>query len=351
MTEAALTIPFAAAAGSTATPERRFVHLEQIKHDQSRETVTMYDLQQMVARARSGMSARTYKPPACPAYIEGNSLVSWFDFYSWPSHLTLPHTIKASLGEVSPPKIVEKPVEFSTTFELSDTVEFDFMLTQITSFAWETPCYDSLGRVVDDVDLSMDGLTTLRASSPIFGVVRIKGKKKGGQHELNVRLVKMVPVRPDGELPTEEEWEESGANEFYTYQEWLDQYYGFTDAVTWDGDDSVPKEPVNMTGLSITNLQATVTALWWDGGKTEETESLRMEIPQCLQDLLRACGIDTDGDGIPDYWGPGTGQQIFDMCDQGEESPWNVYVSGCTGKELLAVKQNDDDNSWCGKND
>jgi len=347
MTEAALTISFTDSDSETATANRRFVHLEQIKESESKKTVTMYDLKQMVARAKSGLSARTYKPDKCPAYIDGNSVVSWFNFYSWPSSLTLPHTIGASLGNVSPPKMVEKAVDFSATFELSDTIEFDFMLTEVTSARWETPCYDKDGKVVDDLDDPvMDGLTTMRVDKPVFGVVRIKGKKKGGQHEVNVRLVKTIPNKPDGTLPTEEEWIEAGGDGYGSYQDYLDQYYGFTDIKTWEsnkGNEIVPNEPINMTGLSITNLQVTVIAKWFDDGE-EQSESLRMEIPQCLKDLLEACdgdGSNADGD-----------QSIFNMCGSinGDGDPIvNVYISSCTGIELAAIEEEQDENSWCGK--
>lgn len=354
MTEPALSLSFSnEIKQDTSTPDRRFVHLEQIEEDGTKKTVTMYDLQQMVYRARWGVSARTYKPPDCPGGIEGFTIISWFDFYSWPSSLTLPHTIACSLGSVSEPQVVEVPVEFSATFELSDTIEFDFMLSRITSWTWETDCINAEGETIRDIDVgtpTMDGLTTLRIDTPIFGVLRVKGLKKGAKHTVNVRLVKIVPVRPDGSFPTEEEFNESEASEHMTYQEWLNQYYGYTDAVTWanlmGNTQVVPNEPVNMTGLSITNLQVTVTALWLDHAGEVQSESLRMKIPQCLQDLLRACGVDTDGDGIPDFWGDYR-HVVLEIC-KGYDIPMNVYVSICSGRELLAIKADKDFASWCG---
>lgn len=351
MVDAALTIPFTADQAATSTTERRFVHLEQIKRFESQKTVTMFDVQQMVARARSGKSARTYKPDDCPAYIRSNSLVTEFNFYVWPSSVDLPHTVFSSIGSVSAPEIIEKTVQFSATFKLTDVIEFDFVLTDIVSAVWETDCYDAEGQKIDVGEPYMDGLSTMRISKPAFGVVRITGIKKGAQHSVNVRLVKHVPAQSNGDLPTEEEFNESAASAHYTYQEWLSRFYGYTDVVSWNsrqGIETVPQEPVNMTGLSITNLQATVTAKWMGVDGEEKTKSLRMEIPQCLRDLLAACGVDTDGDGIPDYFGPGTGEEIFDICGDGDEPVTNVYVSACTVKKLLAVAQDDDESSWCG---
>ena len=348
-----LSISFSNDAAQTTTPDRRFVHLEQIKEDGTRKTVTMYDLRQMVYRARWGVSARTYKPPDCPAAIEGNSIVSWFDFYSWPSSLTLQHTITSSLGSVSAPQIIEKAVSFSVTFELSDVVEFDFMLSHISSWVWETPCIDADGKTVSIADVgtpTMDGLTTLRIDKPVFGVLRIQGLKKGAKHTVNVRLLKVVPVSPDGDFPTEEEFEESEAAEHMTYQEWLNQYYGYTDVVTWNNllgnYNAVPQEPVNMTGLSITNLQVIVTALWMGFDGKVKSESLRMAIPQCLQDLLSACGVDTDGDGIPDCW-LDCNNVLLEICKK-YNIPVNVYVSSCSGGVITAISADKDSSGWCG---
>lgn len=347
MTDQSLAITFSNET-ETDTPNRRFVHLEQIEEDGTKKTVTMRDLQQMVYRARWGMSARTYKPTDCPAVIEGNSVVSWFDFYSWPSSLTLSHTIDCTMGSVSEPQIVEKAVNFSATFELSDTIEFDFMLSEIRSWYWETPCIDADGVTVPVEDVgtpTMDGLTTLRIDTPVFGVLRVRGLKKGAKHTVNVELVKVVPVRLDGSWPSEEEFEESGADESMTYQEWLNQYYGYTDVVTWytnlGSENVVPNEPVNLTGLSIDNLQVTVTAMWMDHENEMQTESLLMEVPQCLQDLLSACNWYTDEDG---QWI--LGRVIFKICPN-YNIPTNVYVSACTGKELTAIKADKDSTGWC----
>lgn len=353
MPEAGLTIPFVDTdTEDTQTTERRFVRLEQIDPPESNDTVTMFDIQQMVARARMGISARTFKPHNCPAYINNQSIISQFDFYSWPSAVDLPHTIISSLGEVTVPQIVEKEVHFSQTFELSDVVELDFILTRIVSATWETDCHDADGKVVDAVDVGtpyMDGLSTIRIAKPVFGVVRIVGIKKGAQHSLNVRLVKLVPAQHNGDLPTEEAFNESGAANHYTYQEWLNLFYGFTDAVSWrnqHGDDeALGKDPVNLTGLSISNLQATVTAKWMDKGE-EKTEQLRMKIPQCVRDLLEACGIDTDGDGVPDFWGD-LPESVFKLCGPGDHNPLQVYISQCTCNVLAVIERDNDENSWC----
>lgn len=370
MSETSLTISFTGDSQS-ATVEDRFVHLEQIDDDGSRDTVSMYDIQQMVARAKAGMSARTYKLSDCAAYIDGQSVVVDFDFYVWPSSIDLLHTISSSIGEVSPPEIIDKSVEFSVTFEMSDVVEFDFMLSEITSYSWETGCYDADGQGVEPGELVIDGMTTVRIDRPVFGVVRIKAKKKGAQHSLDVRLVKYVSAGADGSAPTEDDFEESGANSFYTYQEWLSTFYSYTDIYTWNGIDP-PDESINLTGLKITSLNATVTAHWVDINGDEVTESLTMEVPQCVEDLLTMCGDGDGGDGDEDeILNPGGGLDVCgdaedeckercdeqfpeddgkrETCREACEPQPNVYVSSCTGEVLDVRYPREDPDSWCGQ--
>jgi hypothetical protein len=339
MTEQALSITYSNDSQRTLAMET-FIHLEQIKEQEYKETVTMYDIQQMVARARSGMSAWSYKPYDCPAWIEGPSVVTEFDFYAWVSRPDLQYSLSTNFGNVSGPTVVLKSVEFSVTFELTDVVEFDFILEEISSWHWETQCYDNQGNVVDNVTIEMDGLTTLRASAPIFGVVRLYAVKRGMKHTLTARLVKTVHT--DDNRPTEEEFEESGAGDFYSYDEWLRIYFPDLDM-----PEDQRQDVINLTGISITNLQVVVTAHWVDHDE-EQTEQLQMSVPTCLEDLLKACWVDTDGDGIPDS--PPVGDPIFNLCPlYKDESPWNVYVSQCSGRELAAYRQDGDDSGWCGR--
>ena len=124
-------------------PDRIFVHLEQVEHNEQQDTVTMFDIQQMIARAKGGVSAKTYKAPGCSAWIEGDSIVMEFDFWAWPSDPDLIYTLSAGMGNVTSPQIITETVEFSRTFELSDVIEFDFILETLTSWRWETDCYDN----------------------------------------------------------------------------------------------------------------------------------------------------------------------------------------------------------------
>ena len=335
------------------TTSDRFVHLEQVKDSGFNDTVTDADIQNMVNIARSGRSARSYKPAGCDSYIDEDSIVTDFKFYVWPSDIDLAYTVTTTLGDISYPSPVHKSVDISVTFGLTDSVTFDFLIEEIVSYSWETPCYNSKGEVVDDAELTLSAPSTIIANKPIFGVVRLNFIKFGNLHTLTTRLVKTA------EDDSEESFTETGAGSFYTYQNWLDTFFGSTDAGSWWGGDpraeeeELEEELVNFTGLSIDNLQVTVTSHWIDESGEEATESLQMEVSNCTKDLLSTCGIDTDGDGRPDHWGPEIEDDILRgglvQINPDNDNPYDVYVSACSGKVISAVRQKDDENSWRSK--
>lgn len=339
MSNASLAISFTADRGLSSTADRVFVHLEQVVPNEQQNSVTMFDIQQMVSRARNGMSARTYKSPGCPAYIDGDSIVMNFDFHAWPSDPDLIYALTSGLGNITDPIVIQKQVEFSATFEMSDVVEFDFILEDIDSAEWETECYDSQGRVVDNVTVEMDGYTTLRASAVVFGVVRIIGTKRGARHTLTSRLVKS-----QAEPPSQQEFDDSGAGRYTTYNDFMGMYWPSSNIDSWTDvhgeEQTPPPEPVNYTGLKLTNLKVSVTAHWVVDHE-EKTDQLIIEAPQCIKDLLAVC------DGDEDKILSGGDRTI--RGGSGEDLPWNVYVSGCTGNFLVAIRPEEDESSWSGK--
>lgn len=332
-----------------ATMERRFVHLEQVKDEGFNETVSMYDIQQMVARAKGGTPALSYAS-GCSAHIDGDSVVAQFDFYAWPSRTDLPYAITTSLGTVSDASPVDLDVEFSATFELSDAYEFDFILSEITSYEWETECYDSYGRVVDPPEPTMDGFTTMVVPSPIFGVVRIKGVKRGAKFQIESRLVRYMEVPPDPD-----DYEDSGYGRHMTYSDFMGMYFNYSRIDTWttgdNQDNSVPEDIINLTGIKIDSLKVTATSHWVDFEGNEAIESLQMEVPQCMQDLLAMCDGDEDTILNGGYWWLNPNGVPNDPCGDGsgQEPPTLVYVSSCTGEVLGTGQPDDDDTSWCGK--
>lgn len=421
MSDTALNIPFSNDAGVNNTSEKRFVHLEQVMDPgfNPDKLVTMADIAQMVARARTGTSAQSYGYDNCPIRRTSYSIYStWFNFYVWPSSMSLPHTLTSSIGNVSVPTIVHKQTEFSIEFEMQRAVELDFIMESITSVRWETGCYTAQGELVPDVTLEMDGLSTVVASEEIFGVARIRGIKIGAQHRLTVDLTSSVPtqettpgagdgayqIESDGysgnydwvdNMPTlgatlrpqvytidfvnTEVFNVSGDitgpliagninndyhceyfsipsaffNASYTGDNYfrlkvqldpsIEDNWGYTDVVSWtnqDGDSVAPPQAnLNMTGAVITNLNVTVMARWIGFDGEEEVESLKLKVPQCVQDILNMCDPfgDDDGDGIPNYLDPDYGQGGSTLI-LNPDSSYKLYYSICDGEVLKIVE-------------
>ena len=313
----------------TATVARKWVHLTQPIESGMDKTASMFDLAQMVARARSGQSAFTYKKNNCPAGISDTSVNVRLDFEAWPSFPTLAYTLSSNIGEISPPTIIEEYTEFSLVFGMTDAVELDFILKDITSY-WETGCYDKDWKpLVDKPVPTMDGLTTVRTDLVIFGVVRIRGRKIGARHRLTAKLLKSYPIRPDAPLP-----EEGISNAD------LEEYWAYTDVDTWNGEPVDENDTINMTGLSIENLSITITAKWINTEGEPETESMPLTIPQCIKDLLSTC------DGNLELFGG----DITNLCNLADNpSQLTVYTSGCTGEVIDERTTSDDGDSWCEK--
>lgn len=309
------------------TRQLRWVHLTQPVEDGMDKTASMFDLAQMVAFARSGKSAFTYKRNECTAGIDGDGNVNVrIDFESWPSFPGLKHTISSSFGNVSLPTIIEEYTEFSIIFGKTDAVELDFILKDITAIYWESDCCDLEGQLLLDQPIELDGLTTLRTDQPIFGVARIRGTKVGARHTLTAKLIKAYPIRPDTPLP-----EEGITNDM------LEEYWAYTDVATWNGEPVDETETVDMTGLSLDNLSITVKATWKNDVGEDESESMRLTIPQCVKDLLSTCGdnLEAFGGGIS-------------ICKIGHEPDHlTVYVSTCSNKVIEERNTRDDPNSWC----
>lgn len=315
----------------SSTSERRFVHLTQPVESGMDKTASMFDISQMISFARIGLSAFSYKKNSCPANVTATGVQVRLDFEAWPSSKTLEYILESNIGHISSPTIISEYTSFSVVFGKTDVVELDFILESISSQYWETSCYSVDGEQIPDQIVTLDGDTTLRTDIPIFGVLRITGKKIGARHRVTHTLIKSVPFRPesipDADLPEIED---------KTQEETADVYWGYTDVVTWDNEPVDPLDSINLSGLSITNLQITIRARWVDTEGNEQSESMSLTIPQCVKDLLSMC----DGEGEEGNIG-------VDFCKKYHGKSYDVvYYSTCSGNVLQKRTVTPDDD-WC----
>jgi hypothetical protein len=246
------------AADDTGTDQAIWLNLEQAALADGR--LRPNDLAQMLARVRSGLSARTYVSEACPVTISGETVIVPVDFYVWPSSLTLPYVVAAAYGELSDPVQVSLARVFSVLVPVADSVRLPYLTEQATA-VWETPCYSGLGAMIPPVSLAIDGADLL-LDRECFGVLRVSCQAIGYRYTCTMEFTK--------------------------------------------------------GNYSITNVRNTVIATWDDDGI--QTESLDLELPPCAADLLEACDdgslitvgtVNEDPAGIPTvYYSTCTGKVI-----------------------------------------
>ncbi len=325
--EQQLTISFDGKGASLS--ENRWVHLTQPIESGMDKTASMYDISQMVARARAGQSASTYKKNQCAVVVSSNSITITLEFSSWPSSIPLEYIVEASLGTLSPKIYSYEYTEFSIVFGKTDAVELDFVLHSTASFTWETSCWSVDGLLLKNQDVTLDG-TTLRTEVPVFGVLRVIGRKLGFNHTVTCKLVPSIaekPIAPDSNT---------------TVQEFID-YFKPTDLGTWDGIPVNPDTTTNTSGYSITNLSVDITAKWLTAEGEEQKEVMRLNIPQCMKDLLSTC--DGDLESFNNFEDTFDGESTH-ICDN-PEGNLTVYVSDCSGRVLAERLTATDPDGWC----
>ncbi len=320
MSDTSLSISFVSStSGVLDHNARRYVHLEQVEDTgDSDRLVTMSDISQMIARAKSGVSAFTQKAGTCSFTYVNNIFSTWFHFYVWPSSRTLGYELSASMGNIDRGVVIRDKVTFRVLFELSDYVHLDFLLDDIT-YTFEMTCRDENGAAImtNDIDLQMDNYTTIRSNKSFFGVVKVSGYKIGMKHKLTTILTPRLPDADATLLPTD----------IVSWQN------GFAETIL------PPVDGLNMTGYSITNLNINVMAKWVGVTGEDEVETLKLEVPQCVKDALEMCGDPTNLDGL------GAIVNIFSSSEISDDEPELtggknalVYFSICDGGVLDIVE-------------
>jgi len=201
---------------------------------QVKQDANLYDVQQMIAYARSGVSAQTYQKEDCPVKITGkNTAVIDLPFFVFPSSMNLSFSLDAGIGTISNLKTVEEQRTISVIIPEQKEVELGFLISDY-SIEWVTPAFDGGAEVAKPTLEIVNGV--LVAEKKVFGIVEITGKAIGYKYNLSISLV------------------------------------------GWDQN-------------KISNLHETIIATWNNNGAVE-TQTLDIVFPDCVEQILSYC----DGD-------------------------------------------------------
>ncbi len=242
--------------------------------------VTVSEIEEMVARARSGLSARTFRRDSCAMSfdVESETITAWYDFAIYPSDIDLSYNLTANMGVLSDQAVSSEYVEFSVVFEKSATVDLGFLLSDVISMTWEYPPHTPDGeRISSAPSVAIEG-TRLVLDQPAFAVLRVAGRKTFKSCRLSV----------------------TGA-------------------------------AADMTEES---LQPVVVAEW-----AGDPVVLELQTSSCVTDTLGLCSDDPDS---PFFKADGEG--LAAPCveeDAEKEGSYTAYYSKCSGVVFMVV-QNDD---------
>jgi hypothetical protein len=258
----------------------RWVRLEQAEHPEVMQYANLYDIDQMMARARSGLSAWSYVKDSCPITINDDGTVDVaLDFYSFPSAFDFTYAVSASIGTVGERIRVEQERELDIIFTGS-RVDLPWFAS-MASVEWISPVFRSDGSQIARPHITIEDAALVADADDIaFGVARLRCIAHGYLHTTVIRLVKQTTEQDE------------------------------------DGN-------VNTTGYKIENLRCAATAAWQDEDGAARTEQLDLDIPKCVEDYLATC---EDGE-------PKGGTRGGDD----EEPRPVVYYNDCTGSVLLVV--------------
>lgn len=231
-------------------------------------SLTLDDLEAMLALVRSGRSAQSYRPPTCPASVVNGVVVVPLDLWVWPVPLDLDYSLSPNQGVISSAIAVEIEREFDLVIDFERRIDLPF-LTSSLSWEWSAlPCFDRMSNEVDRPSVTAEPAALL-IGSEILGVLRIKCTAIGYLHTLLLSFVK--------------------------------------------GTDA------------ITGVKAAVTASWRENNATQ-TESLALDIPGCVTQLLETC---------PD--GTNKRERVLGSMQPEEQAVPVVYFSDCDGT-VMAVR-------------
>jgi len=280
---ASLQIEFIPKIVEETTDDENWVKLQQFEYPDVAQAINFNDIYQMWLNAQQGLSAFAYVQSDCPMTITENGIIIALDFYVFPSDLSLPYTLSASLGELGEGQILTSlDREFDLIFPLSKEVELDYVASNL-GLTWLAGPRTARNQPISPIPtITLDG-RFVRSSVSMFAVLRARCQAQCYLHTVLIRLEKF----------REEEQE----------------------------DGTVKREV-----YKIENLKSSVTAVWTKVDGTVGTEILELDIPKCVEDFLTWC---------PD----GTFKGYSSVTRENRIT--RVFYNACTGDHIATITTND----------
>jgi len=172
-------------------------------------SLTLDDLEQMLALVRSGVSARTYRPASCPASVVEGSVLVPLDLWVWPVPIDLPYTLTPNQGDLGAAIAVSIEREFDLVIDFQRRVELPFATSAI-SWQWTgIPCFDRMSNEVPRPTVSAEP-DAIMVDTEILGVLRIKCTAVGYLHTLQLEFVKGTNAITDVHCAVTASWQVNG---------------------------------------------------------------------------------------------------------------------------------------------
>ncbi len=275
MSYASLPIPFEATERAADPPDLR-VRLE-AEGGGNRPTLT--DIDQMLARAAVGMSARTVLAEGCAAakFGKDGTVIVTLAVLVWPSRADLRYTLDLP-PEVTPGavEVIREERAHKAWAAGGGVIELPWRMERAAP-AWAYGCWDERSRSIPGPPLRHDQARVIiegERAGDAHGIVVARGVAVGFRHELVLGIGKV-----DAD----------------------------TGAVSSIDIESVP-----------------VSAVWTNADGEDETAEIDIPIPECAKDLLAEC---------PD----GTGE-FFGRVRDAKDDVYEVAYNACDGRMLAYRK-------------
>ena len=152
-------------------------------------SLTTTDLYKMLALARSGVSAKLYRPETCNVSVVDGEVLADLVVYAWTKPLDLTYTLATNYGSVVERVRIKQYREFDFIINLSKKVELPFIVSSISYQKTQLPFFDSLGNVVDEPVITFDD-RYVYTDSEVIGVIRVSCVADGFSNTVSLSFTK-----------------------------------------------------------------------------------------------------------------------------------------------------------------